>query len=68
MPAGVDGDFLVLRRSSSAGGGDDYEPIFSLPLGHNPHQLQPGPATAIKMRLDEGPLRPHLLNECADMR
>ncbi|KAH9022455.1 hypothetical protein EDB84DRAFT_1274602 [Lactarius hengduanensis] len=61
----VDGDFLVLRRlPSSIESGDAYERIFSLPLGYNPRQLQPGPESAIKMRLDDGPLGPHLLNEC----
>ncbi|KAH9042896.1 hypothetical protein EDB83DRAFT_2318072 [Lactarius deliciosus] len=60
----VDGDFLILRRlPSSVESGDTYERIFSLPFGYNPCQLQPGPESAIKMRLDDGPLGPHLLNE-----
>ncbi|KAI9465806.1 hypothetical protein BJY52DRAFT_488129 [Lactarius psammicola] len=63
MPAWVDGDFLVLRRLPSIDSGDNYEPTFSLPLGRNPCKLQPGPESAIKMRLDKGPMRPHLLNE-----
>jgi len=62
-PAWVDGDFLVLRRLPSIGRGDDYESTFSLPLGCNPCKVQPGPESAIKMRLDDGPMRPHLLNE-----
>jgi hypothetical protein len=64
VPAWVDGDFLVLRRLAATERGDNYEPTFSLPLGHNPSKLQPGPENAIKIRLDEGPMRPHLLNEC----
>ncbi|KAH9006485.1 hypothetical protein EDB86DRAFT_3070481 [Lactarius hatsudake] len=63
MPAWVDGDFVVLRRSSSIDSGDDYEPAFSLPLGRNPCKFQPGSGSAITMRLDDGPMRPHLLNE-----
>ncbi|KAI9465805.1 hypothetical protein BJY52DRAFT_1220538 [Lactarius psammicola] len=63
MPALVDGDFLVLRRLPSIDSGDNYEPAFSLPLGHNPCKLQPGLENTIKMRLDKGPMRPHLLNE-----
>ncbi|KAH9042593.1 hypothetical protein EDB85DRAFT_1915819 [Lactarius pseudohatsudake] len=63
MPAWVDGDFLVLRRSSSIDSGDDFEPAFSLPLGRNPCKFQPGAGSAITMRLDDGPMRPHLLNE-----
>ncbi|KAH8996633.1 hypothetical protein EDB92DRAFT_1793240 [Lactarius akahatsu] len=66
MPAWVDGDFLVLRRSSSIDSGDDYEPAFSLPLGRNPCKFQPGPGSAVTMRLDDGPMRPHLLNECVN--
>lgn len=68
MPAWVDGDFLVLRRLPPVDGRDTYEPTFSLPLGHDPCKLQPGPASAIKMHLDEGPMRPHLLNECVNTR
>ncbi|KAH9067514.1 hypothetical protein EDB87DRAFT_1552418 [Lactarius vividus] len=64
-PTWVNGDFHVLRcLPSSIEGGDTHEPIFSLPFGQYPCQLQPGPESAIKMRLDDGPLRPHLLNEC----
>jgi hypothetical protein len=66
MPAWVDGDFLVLRHLPSIGSGNDYESTFSLPLGCNPCKLQPGPKSAIKIRLDDGPMRPHLLNECVN--
>jgi len=66
MPAWVDGDFLVLRRLPSNDSSDDYEPTFSLPLGRKPCKLQPGPERAIKMRLDNGPMGPHLLNECVN--
>ncbi|KAI9441761.1 hypothetical protein H4582DRAFT_1934777, partial [Lactarius indigo] len=34
-----------------------------LVLRRLPSPLRPGPESAIKMRLDDGPLRPHLLNE-----
>ena len=63
-PIWVDGDFLVLGRLPSVGGDDKYEVAFSLPLGRNPCNLQPGSNSAIKMRLDDGPMRPHLLNGC----
>ena len=62
--AWVDGDFLVLRRLPSVDRGIGFESTFSLPLGRSPCKLQPGPQNAIKMRLDDGPMRPHLLNEC----
>ncbi|KAF8273526.1 hypothetical protein EI94DRAFT_1918477 [Lactarius quietus] len=62
IPAWVDGDFLVLRRLLSVDSDDSYETIFSLPLGCNPRNLQPGSKSTIKMRLDDGPMRPHLLN------
>ncbi|KAF8257686.1 hypothetical protein EI94DRAFT_1708730 [Lactarius quietus] len=68
VPAWVDGDFLVLRRLPATETGDNnYEPTFSLPLGYNPCKLQPGSENAIKIRLDEGPMRPHLLNESLAM-
>jgi len=57
-----------LRRLPATETGDNnYEPTFSLPLGCNPCKLQPGSENAIKIRLDEGPMRPHLLNESLAM-
>ena len=64
VPAWAGGDFLVLKHMPSTESDDHYEPTFSLPLGPNPCKVQPGPENAIKIRLDEGPMRPHLLNEC----
>jgi hypothetical protein len=62
MPARVDGDLLVLKRLRSVGSDDNYEAAFSHPFGCNPCNVQPGPNSAIKVPLDHGPMRPHLLN------
>ena len=63
MPAWVDGNFIVLRRLPSVGD-DNYEAAFSIPLSCNPYNLKPGSKNTIKMRLDNGPMGPHLLNGC----
>lgn len=68
FPARVEGDLVVLRRLPTVGGDDKYEAAFSLPFGSNPCNLQPGPNSAINLRIDHGPLRPHLLNGCATSR
>lgn len=67
MPARVDGDLLILRRLRSVGSDDNYEAAFTYPFGGNPCNLQPGPNSAIKLRLDHGPMRPHLLNGSASL-
>ncbi len=65
VPACVDGDFLVLRRLPSVSDGDNnFETTFSFPLGSCPSKIQPGSDSSFKIRLDDGPMRPHLLNEC----
>ena len=69
MPACVDGD-LVISGSPSSDNEDDYhhEPTFTIPIRHDVCELNPGSESAIRIRLDDGPMGPHLLNECVDLR
>ncbi|KAH9980671.1 hypothetical protein BJV74DRAFT_97884 [Russula compacta] len=62
-PAWVDADLLVPRRSHQANDSDSNEPIFSVHVGCGEQALQPGHENAIKVRLDEGPMRLHWINE-----
>ncbi|KAI0253754.1 hypothetical protein BJV78DRAFT_1191888 [Lactifluus subvellereus] len=62
-PAWVDADLFVSGRPQEANHPDAHEPIFVVPLGSNARELKPGPENAIKVRLDNLPMGPHLLNE-----
>jgi hypothetical protein len=62
-PAWVDADLLVRGHSQQATTSDSNEPFFSVPIGCVGRALQPGPENAIKVRLDEGPMRLHWINE-----
>jgi hypothetical protein len=62
-PAWVDADLLVPRPSHQAANPGNNEPAFSIPVGSVGHALQPGPENAIKVRLDDGPMRLHWVNE-----
>lgn len=64
-PAWVDADLLVRGRSNQAttSTSDSNEPVFSIPIGCVGRPLQPGPDNAIKVRLDDGPMRLHWINE-----
>jgi hypothetical protein len=68
-PAWVDADLLVPRHSDThqATNSDRNEPVFSIPVGCVGHALQPGPENAIKVRLDNGPMRLHWVNEFVDI-
>ncbi len=62
-PAWVDAELLVRRHSHQATTSDSKEPVFSIPIGCVGRALQPGPENAIKVRLDDGPMRLHWINE-----
>jgi hypothetical protein len=62
-PAWVDADLLVRKHSHQATTPDSDEPVFSIPIGCVGRALQPGPENAIKVRLDDGPMRLHWINE-----
>jgi hypothetical protein len=61
-PAWVEADLLVPGRSHQAGDSNKHEPVFSI-IGRVGRALQPGPENAIKVRLDDGPMRLHWINE-----
>jgi hypothetical protein len=62
-PAWVNADLLVRRHSHQTTNTDSDEPVFSIPIGCVGRALQPGPENAIKVRLDDGPMRLHWINE-----
>jgi hypothetical protein len=62
-PAWVDADLLVRGHSHQASTSDSDEPVFSIPIGCVGRALQPGLENAIKVRLDDGPMRLHWINE-----
>lgn len=62
-PAWVDADLLVRGRSHQATTSDSKEPVFTIPIGCIGRVLQAGPENAIKVRLDDGPMRHHWINE-----
>jgi hypothetical protein len=62
-PAWVDADLLVRKHSHQATTSDSDEPVFSIPVGCVGRALQPGPENAVKVRLDDGPMRLHWVNE-----
>lgn len=66
-PAWVDADLLVPGRSHQANDSDNNEPIFSVPVRCGGYALQSGHENAIKVRLDEGPMRLHWINEFVRM-
>jgi len=62
-PAWLDADLLVRGHSHQATTSDSNEPVFSIPIGCAGRALQLGPENAIKVRLDDGPMRLHWINE-----
>ena len=62
-PAWVDADLLVQGHSHQATTSDTNEPVFSIPIGCVGRALQPGPESGITVRLDDGPMRLHWINE-----
>jgi hypothetical protein len=62
-PAWVDADLLVPEHSHQSTNSDNNQPVFSIRVGCVGQALQPGPENAIKVRLDEGPMRLHWIND-----
>lgn len=68
LSACVDGDLVITGSRSSTDEADEHEPTFTIPIRHDVCELKPGSESAIIIRLDDGPMGPHLLTECVDMR
>jgi hypothetical protein len=69
LPAWVDGDLVISGSQPLANEeADNHESSFTIPIRHDVCELKPGPESAIKIRLDDGPMGPHLLNECVKIR
>ncbi len=62
-PAWVDADLVVPGPSHRATNSHNHEPVFSIPIGSVGRAIQPGPENAVKVRLDDGPMRLHWINE-----
>jgi len=63
IPACVDADLRISGHSHQDNTSDNDEPIFSVPVSCGGRSLQPGPGNAIKVRLDNGPMGHHWVNE-----
>ncbi|KAH9956436.1 hypothetical protein BC827DRAFT_1270940 [Russula dissimulans] len=59
----VDADLLISGRSRQSNNSDNDQPVFNVPVGCGGRSLRPGPEHAIRVRLDEGPMRLHWINE-----
>lgn len=70
MPAWVDADLVISGSPPSANEAEvqDSESTFTIPIRRDVCELKPGSESAIRIRLDDGPMRPHLLNECVNSR
>ena len=70
LPAWVDGDLVISGSPPPLANeeADIPESSFTIPIHHDVCELRPGFESAIKIRLDDGPMGPHLLNECVNMR
>jgi hypothetical protein len=64
-PAWVNADLLVRGHSlqATSSTADSDEPVFTIPIGCVDRTLQAGTENAIKVRLDDGPMRHHWVNE-----
>jgi len=63
IPACVDAVLHILGHSYHDNTSDSNESIFSAPVSCDGRSLQPGPGNAIKVRLDDGPMGHHWVNE-----
>jgi hypothetical protein len=68
MPACVEGDLVISGSPPSTNEVDYDEPTFTIPIRRDVCELNPGSESAIRIRLDDGPMGPHLRNECVNMR
>ena len=69
MPAWVDSELVISGHPPPTDETDnqDYEPTFTIPICCDLCELKPGSESAINIRLDDGPMRPHLVNEYVDV-
>ena len=63
IPICVDAVLYISGHSHEDKTSDYNEPIFSVPISCGGRSLQPGPGNAIKVRLDNGPMGHHWVNE-----
>jgi hypothetical protein len=63
MSACVDGDLVISGSPSFTNEVDDNESTFTIPIRHEVSELKPGSESAIRVRLDDGPMGHHLLND-----
>ncbi|KAF8260569.1 hypothetical protein EI94DRAFT_1706191 [Lactarius quietus] len=63
IPAWVDGDLIVSGSPPPTDEADIHDSTFSIPIRRDLCELKPGSESAIRIRLDDGPMGPHLLNE-----
>lgn len=72
IPAWVDADLVISGSPPPANEADihesPHESPFTIPIRRDLCELKPGSENAIRIRLDDGPMGPHLLNECVNMR
>ncbi|KAH9985166.1 hypothetical protein BJV77DRAFT_1071580 [Russula vinacea] len=62
-PTAVNANLVILGSSDAAEEGDSIDLVRSIPLCPPMSELSPGHDKAIKIRLDDGPMGPYLLNE-----
>lgn len=65
-PTPVNANLVILGSSDATE--EDSDGTRSIHLGHPTSNLYPGRDKALKIRLDDGPIGPHLLNECVGIR
>jgi len=65
----VEADLFIEGSVSQVLESRDFEdPLLSISFGSTSAELWPGRENAITVRLDEGPMGPHLLNECVTIK
>jgi hypothetical protein len=67
MPAWVQADLRVTGHSEQGNTSDNNDPILSVPIACDGRALRPGPGNAIKVRLDDGPMGLHWVNESVEI-
>lgn len=63
-PVGIDADLFIEGSTSQPLDSRDFDdPLLAISFGSTTTDLWPGRENAITVRLDDGPMGPHLLNE-----
>ena len=63
-PVGIDADLFIEGSATQPLDSRDFDdPLLAISFGATTSDLWPGRDNAITVRLDEGPMGPHLLNE-----